>query len=230
MDLIDYYYSNNVSKAIATPTPNNGNYKLYSIAYPMLAKTVSSAGVQSPTGNSTNLINISSTDIEYAEGFPTLSGLVSSINAAISAALLTGIKLISFNNNQVAWENTTASPITINYVNAETKCLITGSASGSLTQTVPVTTSPPNISTSFSPDPTLGLSSLEFRIANGDRISIPANGDYLGNYLFYLNTPVDIRLANSNNCFLIANYASLRITKELASPRISLIRLAVESK
>jgi hypothetical protein len=85
------------------------------------------------------------------------------------------------------------------------------------------------LSDAFTPDPTLGLNSLEFRIANGERISLPATGEYLDNVLFYLNTPTDLLFSNSNNCSLIANYASLRITKELQCPKTALIRLAIEN-
>lgn len=231
MEFIDYYYGKDSNQAIATPTPNNGKFKIFSISYPMLAKSVSKAGIESPTGSSTNQLKISvgvdpAVTVTLAEGFPNLSQLQSYINEGIKTAFPTST---TFNytlsgNSQARWTNTDTTTWTVDYVNSETKALITGDGTGSLTLAVPGGTSSPV----FTPDPMLGLSNLEFRIANGEKLSIPSAGTWMDNVTFFFPSTPDIVFQNSNNSRLVANYASLRITKDLISPRVSLIRICYE--
>lgn len=231
MEFIDYYYQKNSYQAIATPTPNNGKFKIFSIAYPMLAKTVSKAGIESPTGNSTNVLRITESvgepvTVTLAEGFPNISQLQSYVNEAIKVAFPANTKF-SFNligNSQARWVNTDTVEWTVDYVNSETKALLTGDGSGALTLAIPATST----SSTFTPDPTLGLSSLEFRIANGERLAIPSAGGWLDNVIFYFPVAPDILFQNSNNSRIIANYASLRVTKDLTSNKIAVIRLCYE--
>lgn len=231
MEFIDYYYQKDSTQAIATPTPNNGKFKIFSIAYPMLAKSVSKSGIESPTGNSTNALLVTKgadppVSITLAEGFPNLSQLQTYINDALKVGFPSDTTF-TFNlvgNSQAKWSNTDVVAWTVNYVNSETKALITGDGSGALTLAVPAGTS----SAVFNPDPTLGLSSLEFRIANGERLAIPSAGSWLDNIIFYFPEAPDIVFQNSNNSRIVANYASLRVTKDLASTKVALIRVCYE--
>lgn len=234
MDLIDYYYNKDSSRATATPTPSNGNFKLYSIAYPMLAKPASKAGASSPTGASTNRFEVEdvSTSTKYVvtftEGFYTVDGLAEVINEALKRVPFIDLTYMVLGQSQVIWMNNSSVAYNVIYPNLETKALIRGEYEGPLTEIIPANTVP-FFTEVFYPDPSLGLNSLEFRIANGERISLPASGQYLDNVLFYLDSPPDLAMKGSNICSLIANYASIRITKELVCPRQALIRLAIEN-
>lgn len=236
MDFVDYYFDKNTFQARATPTPNNGNYKLFSISYPMLAKTVSKAGNESPTGQATNVLKISvdgaaAVDVVLPEGFPSVTELINNVNTAIANNFPTKTKyclLQEYGQSQARWINSDAVSWSIDYVNLTTKQIIRGEDSGTLTYLFPANTVVKDAEL-FTPDPTLGLNSLEFRIANGEKISIPATGKWLDNVLFYFDDTPDVVLQNSNNSRLVANFASLRITKDLYSPRVALIRLAIEN-
>lgn len=232
MEIINFSYNISSERALADPVPpNNSNIEVFSVSYPMLAKSISSAGNESPTGASTNSLILKrgvavAVQITYSEGFPTISQLQSFINQAIIdafPAVTTPLQLVLRGTSQMRWENLDTIEWLINYINPETKQSITGISIDPLTEIVLASASSPT----FNPDPRLGLAQLELRITNGQSISIPSHGKWLDHILFYFTGRPLVTFKDVREVKLIATYSSIKITKELVCPRDDGIRLSI---
>jgi hypothetical protein len=224
MDILNYNYDENSNRAIADPAPPNDVLQIYSVSYPMLAKSVSKAGIQSPTGQSTNAIIFRrltgelSKIVEIPEGFPSSDTLIRQINQAISeeyVGVINPLRLQSVGESQAKWVNDDDFNWVITYPNPETKQLVTGSAIEPLNETIISLTS----SDIFECDSRLGISQLELKLTNGQALSIPSTGKWLDHVLFSFNVLPSVSFEANREVRMIAHYNSLRITKELICPR-----------
>jgi len=224
MDILNYNYDENSNRAIADPAPPNDILQIYSVSYPMLAKSVSKQGIQSPTGESTNafifkrLTGELAKTVEIPEGFPSTDTLIRQINQAIVEAY-TGVanplRLQAIGESQARWKNDDSVNWEITYPNPETKQLLTGSISYPLNETLISLTS----SDIFECDSRLGISQLELKLTNGQALSIPSTGKWLDHLLFSFNALPSVSFQANREIKMIAHYNSLRITKELICPR-----------
>lgn len=227
MDILNYNYDANSHIAIADPAPPNNVLRVYSVSYPMLAKSVSKEGVESPTGNSTNILIVTresnevmevDVTVELAEGFPTTASLVSNINQAIIEAfpnVVDPLKMVLVGESQVRWVNNEAFDWLIRYPNLETKQLIKGEYEGLLNETVLANSK----SELFECDSRLGLSQLVIKLTNGQSLSVSSAGKWLDHNMFSFHTAPTVDFTANREVRIIGHYNSLRITKELYSPR-----------
>lgn len=225
MDILNYNYDINSSVCIANPAPPNDVLQVYSISYPMLGKSVSKAGFESPTGNSTNVLILTrdgvESEVEIAEGFPTHMSLISSINNAINQAFNTVVdplRLVTVGDSQAQWVNQDNVSWTIEYPNPETKQLVRGDLTGLLTETIAAG----DETDIFVTDSRLGMSQIELKLMNGQSVSLPSSGKWM-DHVFYSfgsgNYLPRVNFTSNREVKLIARYNSLRITKELVCPK-----------
>jgi len=227
MDILNYNYDANSHVATADPAPPSSTLSVYSVSYPMLAKSVSKAGLESPTGNSTNKLVVSRDSneileidviVEIAEGFPTTVSLINSVNKAIAEAFPTvtdTLKLVQEGDSQIRWVNADIYEWEVNYVNLETKQLIRGEYEGSLLETISASSK----SDAFECDSRLGVSQLVLKLTNGHSMSVSSEGKWLDHLLFSFNLPIIVDFSANREVRVIAHYGSLRVTKELYCPR-----------
>ena len=227
MDILNYNYDANSNVAAADPAPPSSTLTVYSVSYPMLAKSVSKAGPESPTGNSTNKLVVSrdsnnimdyDLDVEIAEGFPSTSTLINSINKAIAETFSTAanpLRLVQEGDSQIRWVNDDIYDWIVHYENLETKQLIRGEYEGSLSETIALASK----SDVFECDSRLGVSQLVLKLTNGQSISVSSEGKWLDHLLFSFNLPILVDFSANREVRVIAHYNSLRVTKELYCPR-----------
>ena len=228
MDIINFNYNAGSDRAIADPAPPNDFLKIYSISYPMLIKSVSKAGSESPTGGSTNLLIITRDDntsppsydvrVEIPEGFPSTSVLLNQINQAIIDAFPTAsspLQIQAFGECQARWVNTDVVDWIVDYPNPETKQLVRGTSSSPLTETILINDS----SEIFIPDSRLGAAQIELKLTNGKSVSIPSTGKWLDDVMYSFNIAPTLSFFANREVKMIAHFNSLRIMKELVCPR-----------
>lgn len=222
MDILNYNYNTNSNIAIADPAPPNDILQVYSISYPMLAKSVSSAGIESPTGNSTNVLlftrNGSELAVEIPEGFPSTSTLIKQINQEIIdvfSLVTIPLQLLPVGDSQARWVNNDTVDWIIKYPNQETKQLVRGDSTGLLQETIPFG----SISDIFECDSRLGLSQLILKLTNGQSLTISSNGKWLDHLLFSYHNLPNVNFTANREVRMIAHFNSIRITKELICPR-----------
>lgn len=220
MDLYAFKYRINSSTASLYKDVKQGIYKVHSVSYPLLVKTISKPGQSAPNVNGTNNIILTKNaeapvEVELSESFPSVSELQTIVNQAIVDYYPDETDpplLVSSGLHFLKWRNTSeVDTWTINYVNEETKQLITG------VKTLPLTLTliPDSFSDEFLPDPRLGVSCIILGLKNNCILTLPASGEYNDYILFYFfNTP-EIEVKNSLEATLTVNYTSLNIQKDL---------------
>ena len=229
MDILNFNYTVGSNSAVADPAPPNDILQVYSISYPMLVKSVSKAGFESPTGGSTNLLIISrddnnafpiNYDVEVAipEGFPSTSVLLNQINQAIIDAFPTvssPLQLQAVGESQARWINSDTVDWVVEYPNPETKQLVRGTSLSPLSETILLN----NVSDIFIPDSRLGAAQIEFKLTNGKSVSIPSTGKWMDHVMYSFNIAPSVSFFATREVKMIAHFNSIRIMKELVCPR-----------
>lgn len=231
MDKYIFKFIKGTHKAIVSKQAQRGDYKVNSVSYPMLVKTISKAGPTSPNGNGTNILTLTKgTDgpvvVELTECFPSLSELQIIVNQAIVDAYPSETDVVLLKQtglHKLQWTNSSASDWTINYMNVGTKQLITGISDDFLQILVVAGES----SASFYPDPSLGASSITLSLLGSFNLILPVTGSYLDNVLFFYPNEVDVTVPSTTEAGLSTTFASLSVERKLYSLNTSNIQINI---
>lgn len=225
MKLCVFKYEKNSNIASKVIVVSNNNYKVHSIGYPMLFKTISEE-----LGTNKLIVTKGTDDpktITFDDSYPSFSQLQLMINQKISDAFPLDpnpVKLEQTSFNSLRWTNHISSDThTINYVNNFTEQLITGKQTNSHTVTLIRGAS----TTSFQPDISLGANSMSLKFTNNDIIILPISGNYNDQILIYPNVLPEVSINNLNSVTLVTYYSSINRPQILSASSDYHIQLSV---
>ena len=235
MNFAEFYYETGADIVTARGSLPSGKYYLYCVSVPNLSKTISTEGIYSPTGETTNRIRVqrsrdaSPRDLIIPEGFHSTEELVNAFNLAFRrefGSTNNSLEFITYGTSQAYIRNNDSMDWSIDFLNETTRIIFMGKEG--LTQQFQIED---NISsTIFTRDPFLGNLSTILKIQNGESILLNNTGGWLEGGTLYLTEKIKVNSDNVNVVEMYADFPSLNIYKKLYSPITSLVRLGYKGE